>query len=682
MKPITLMNLLLVALLAFLGAAPTVPPPAEQSRPEPPLKAPEATVPGAATAPRRATGRRPSSVLWRTWSPRTLEAAREADRPILLFLTNPWNTLGSVMDANTFSDARVAGAVRDFFVPVRVDVDRRPDLEERFGAGELPGVAVVMPSGESLYLKAPQGSYIRAVGSYFGPEELYHWLRSVADYFRDNRQILDIKIADIVERFRRKENLAAVPLDAGIVDSVATALREKFDRTHAGFGLSPKVPDAQALHLCWHLARLHGDVEARELGLRTVRAVLDSALHDRVEGGVFRLAKERDWSSPRYEKVLEVNARWLEVLAEGSLLTGERWIEKAARQQAEFLIERFGHPDGGFKRAQGPGDPFGTYFTLGRRKRLKMVAPPIEPTRIVSWNAHAASAMVRTYQATGDERYLEQATATLEFLLGRCRVGSRGMVHYFDGRTRVVRLLVDQVAMARALVDAYQATGRVQYLIEASKLASVVRTYFRDQATPRFVDRVPDPNHTGAMKRPDRDLVDNSEFAMLLQDLAVLTDRPELNEVAARTLEMYADEVGIYGIYASPLARAVDRALRAPARLLIASGGQGGKARKLARAAASIPDQWLLVDWLQQRSNVWRPDPEEREALEAVDGAAAVLVIGEWRSEPLTSAEEVLRAAALPQARQAERERKAASGARGPRSWTPSPQTRSSQERR
>lgn len=631
---------LLLALGASAAHAAQEPPPAPPApaqaapaaEPEAPIEEEVRPAPSFGAGPR---------VLWRAFTPEALQVARDLDRPVLLFLTNPWNTLGAVMDANTFTDERVIGVIRELFVPIRVDVDRRPDVEERFGTGGYPGVAILLPSGESMYLKTPRGNYMRAGASYMTAEEMYHYLRSISDYFRANRDLMDLRVADIVDRFKRSENKASMPLDSGILEIVAAGVRDQFDRTHGGWGLQPKVPGVQPIFLCWYLTRLRDDAEARMMGLASLRAVWNSPLRDRVDGGVFRIALERDWTNPRYEKLLEVNARLLEAMAEGALVTGEAWLAQAVREQADFLLEVFAHPEGGFKRAQGPGDLRATYFALGKRDRKRAEAPAIEPTRIVSWNAHAASALMRAYLAVGDVRYRDSAEKTLEFMLSRCRSGFRGMAHFYDGRAQMPGLLVDQVATARALLDAHQAEGLQVYLREALELVGSVRGYFRDQDSARFVDRVPDPRLPGAMSRPDRDLVENSELALLLLDLAALTGSQDLAEEARLILQEFADEAEIYGAYGAPLGRAVDRALRSPVRLVVSKAGEPERARRLAHAAAGLRHPWVLVDWLEARLAGSGWGVEEERVLRAEKGAAAVLVGYGRRSAVLRTPEEV-----------------------------------------
>jgi uncharacterized protein YyaL (SSP411 family) len=183
-------------------------------------------------------------------------------------------------------------------------------------------------------------------------------------------------------------------------------------------------------------------------------------------------------------------------------------------------------------------------------------------------------------------------------------------------------------------------TGQQRYLRDAMELVAMAQAFFRDAESPRYVDRLPDPLASGAMTRPDRDLVENSELAMLMLDLAALTGSSADAEEARRILEAYADEVAMYGVYAAPLARAVDRALRQPVRLVLAANGEEEAARALALSAAALPHPSLLIDWLEGRVRAL-PDAEEITLLHGVSGAAALLTSDGRRSAVLRAPAEL-----------------------------------------
>ena len=64
------------------------------------------------------------------------------------------------MDRTTYADPEVAALVRDRFVAVRVDTDRRPDINERYNLGGWPTTAFLTADGDADHRR-----HVRARGS-------------------------------------------------------------------------------------------------------------------------------------------------------------------------------------------------------------------------------------------------------------------------------------------------------------------------------------------------------------------------------------------------------------------------------------------------------------------------------------------------------------------------------------
>ena len=89
------------------------------------------------------------TILWREWSEEAFEAARSEDKHVLLTLGATWCHWCHVMDETSYSDERVIELVNSRFIPVRVDVDQRPDISLRYNQGGFPSVAFLNGRGES-----------------------------------------------------------------------------------------------------------------------------------------------------------------------------------------------------------------------------------------------------------------------------------------------------------------------------------------------------------------------------------------------------------------------------------------------------------------------------------------------------------------------------------------------------
>src|SRR6202011_883408 len=71
-------------------------------------------------------------------------------KPVLLSITAAWCHACHEMDRTTYADPEVASLVRDRFVAVRVDTDRRPDINERYNLGGWPTTAFLTADGDVI----------------------------------------------------------------------------------------------------------------------------------------------------------------------------------------------------------------------------------------------------------------------------------------------------------------------------------------------------------------------------------------------------------------------------------------------------------------------------------------------------------------------------------------------------
>ena len=84
---------------------------------------------------------------WLPWSADAFARAAREGKPVLLSITAAWCRACHEMDRTTYADPDVAALVRDRFVAVRVDTDRRPDINERYNLGGWPTTAFLTADG-------------------------------------------------------------------------------------------------------------------------------------------------------------------------------------------------------------------------------------------------------------------------------------------------------------------------------------------------------------------------------------------------------------------------------------------------------------------------------------------------------------------------------------------------------
>ncbi|MGC1679576.1 MAG: thioredoxin domain-containing protein [Candidatus Binataceae bacterium] len=110
--------------------------------------------------------------------------------------------------------------------------------------------------------------------------------------------------------------------------------------------------------------------------------------------------------------------------------------------------------------------------------------PAVDEAVMTDRNALMASAFIAVSATTGDVRYAKTALAALDFILEHLRAPGGGFYHeWSSGRAAVPGIAADQIYLASALLDAFQATGDPKYLAQARALSDLIFTKFRDPAT-------------------------------------------------------------------------------------------------------------------------------------------------------------------------------------------------------
>ena len=92
-----------------------------------------------------------SAVDWRPFDQVTFDAARDADRLLVIVLGVSWCPYSQrLLHQLSARPQDVARLNRDV-VPVLVDSDNRPDLHSRYAAGGWPSIVIADPAGRPLW---------------------------------------------------------------------------------------------------------------------------------------------------------------------------------------------------------------------------------------------------------------------------------------------------------------------------------------------------------------------------------------------------------------------------------------------------------------------------------------------------------------------------------------------------
>lgn len=564
---------------------------------------------------------------WQEFDPAALEQASKADRPILLLLTVSWCSHCRDLLETTFRHPDVTELVTASFVPLRADAERRPDVNERYGTGGWPTIALLTPDGELITHERYQTA-----------EQLTPLLHRVLDLCASRGDEINKSAAELWNR-QTTDSAAVVPgkLSMAIVEDVVDSIYEKFDHRFGGWGQSSKFPHSEAIDFALVQVAKRGDTRMREVVTVTLDRMMDGGIHDPIDGGFFRYSQTPDWRNPNLEKVLDANVQRMRCYLEAYQLFGRDEYRVTAEGVVTWMLEFMRDPE--FGTFFGSLDADSAYYVLDREGRRTAPPPNADRTIYTHANAMAVSNLLKASLILDRPDLREHAMRTLSFLLEHLFDRDGEVFHYWDGTYHLPGLLPDQAHLVRALIDASQLTGDADLLLPAEKIAENV---IRRQRAPGggFYDILQDKSYHGSMLRRNRSILENSNMAEALVRLSYLSRRPEFYDEAIQTLEAFTGDYKKYGYYVSGYGRAVDLIFYEPLVITVVGNRDSEDTDALRRASLSgyVPSRIV-----QMLDPVHDPILIGRGGYEVEDRAKAYLCVGRTTKAAVYDSDELLR---------------------------------------
>jgi len=475
----------------------------------------------------------PESIRWLDWAEPAFEQAAAANVPILLSLVTTWSEACKAMDRATFSHPAVIAALSSEFVTIRVDADRRPDINDRYNLGGWPTTAFLTADGKTL-----------SGGTYLDVDQMLQSCRQVADAWRAHGPEIRARAAEASLCTQNLQDAGTEP-DQAAPAHLRALIVDQFDSVHGGLGHAPKLPHVSALLLALSLGSEAGDVADAEL-ISIAETTLDkmSALWDAGDGGFWRYADAADWSGQSPEKTLEDNAALLHLYVEASLrrASGD-FLDRAAALVRWVKAQLANEHDGGFYNARS--------------------GELVDRSMYVDRNAQMAAAFLRAASLFQDPWLRDFALKSFEAVVLPGYSPGGGVAH-IAGAAAVRGLLTDQVCASGAAIWAHAVTDQLPYSMLAAELMQfAIRTMWDDSAG-AFRDRTsPDD--------PFQPFELNCEAACVLDRLATLTGDSAHHDRAISILRALAPEYRRHGLFGAAYALAVREVIdrRRPAGLAL-----------------------------------------------------------------------------------------------------------------
>jgi uncharacterized protein YyaL (SSP411 family) len=298
-------------------------------------------------------------VDWYPWGEEAFAKAAREDKPVFLSVGYSTCHWCHVMERESFENEDIARILNQFFVPVKVDREERPDVDRIYmlfvqastGSGGWPMSVWLTPDRKPFF-----------GGTYFPPDNRYGRpgfgavLQSLARAWQQDRARVEESGAHVLEQLRQHSEISSGggSEEAGreVLDSAFYAFRRVFDSKLGGFGGAPKFPRPSVLNfLLRYYADTHQD-EALEMVLLTLREMAKGGMNDQLGGGFHRYSVDERWFVPHFEKMLYDQAQLAVSYLEAFQITHDQLYADVARDILEYILRDLAHPEGGFYSAE------------------------------------------------------------------------------------------------------------------------------------------------------------------------------------------------------------------------------------------------------------------------------------------------------------------------------------------
>ena len=344
---------------------------------------------------------------WHEWGESAFTRAKAEDKPILLDIGAVWCHWCHVIDRESYENPEIAKIINEYFVPVKVDRDERPDVDSRYqsaisaisGQGGWPLTGFLMPDGKPFF-----------GGTYFPPEDhlgrpgFRRVLLAVADAYKQKREDLLRTAEALAEAVAKAEAFsgAHAEFDLRIVDAQINSITQLFDIRNGGFGQAPKFPHASVIDLVLERYRHTGEKHLLAMAEATLEKMAKGGVYDQLKGGFHRYSVDERWVVPHFEKMSYDNSELLKNYLHASLFrfNDERCVQgrdskrgdpnfSLFREIAEGIIlfvneELSDKEQGGFYASQDADyslDDDGDYFTWTLDEVRAILSP--EQSRVI-----------------------------------------------------------------------------------------------------------------------------------------------------------------------------------------------------------------------------------------------------------------------------------------------------------
>ena len=306
-----------------------------------------------------------------------------------------------VMERESFESPQVAKLLNDYFIPIKIDREERPDIDAIYmnyvqattGSGGWPLNVFITPDLEPVfggtYFPGPKHS-VTAPGTgsadQVGFLDILEKMKTVwieqEGRCRESAKEITRQLKKFAEegvhahQSGEKQNGESPEIE--LLEEAYMHFQGRYDRINGGFSSAPKFPTPVNLSFLLRLGQWAETVKhvvgedecdkARDMAIHTLRNMARGGIRDQIGHGFARYSVTKDWSLPHFEKMLYDQSQLLDVYLDALLITRDPEMLSAVYDISTYLTDPpLAAPMGGFFSAED-ADSYPSKVDTGKRE--------------------------------------------------------------------------------------------------------------------------------------------------------------------------------------------------------------------------------------------------------------------------------------------------------------------------
>ena len=289
-------------------------------------------------------------VNWHPWNDATLAKAKAEKKMLLISVGYAACHWCHVMEHESFEDTLVARIMNENFIPIKVDREERPDVDDVYMTAchmsskrscGWPLNAFALPDGRPVF-----------AGTYYPKKEWIDVLQYFIKSYTEEPAEMEKYAQSLTEGIKNQEAIIFNDSDKDFnkpnLESIADNFLNNVDFELGGRKGAPKFPMPTNWDFLLRYNHFTGDEQALEAVNTTLTEMANGGIYDHLGGGFARYSTDAMWKAPHFEKMLYDNGQLVSLYSEAFKMTKNPLYETRVHETLEFIARELTDKNGGF----------------------------------------------------------------------------------------------------------------------------------------------------------------------------------------------------------------------------------------------------------------------------------------------------------------------------------------------